>query len=135
MKRNVKFLIKANEGEVVCVTDNGRPYSKLLQRGSDIYQEPKLVLSFNATSGKGSLGDCIVRPDNYKWGAFEATDGIVLMRFDFHVGWLFWAGTYPNGKAIKPCVRFDEAILYETKAAAMVALAVLNVDKKEYANG
>lgn len=134
MKRNVKFLIKANEGEVVCVTDNGRPYSKLLQRGSDIYQEPKLVLSFNATSGKGSLGDCIVRPDNYKWGAFEATDGIVLMRFDFHVGWLFWAGTYPNGKAIKPCVRFSDAIRY-SKAKAMVAMAILNVDKKEMIHG
>ena len=134
MKRNVKFLIKADEGEVVSVTDGGLPHSKLLQRGTDIHHTPKLVVSFNSTSGKGSLGDCIVRPDNYKWGAFESGDGLVLMRFDFHVGWLFWAGTYSNGKSIKPCVRFSDAIRY-SKAKAMVALAVLNVDKKETENG
>lgn len=134
MKRNVKFLIKAIEGEVVSVTGKGNPYSKLLQRGTDIYQEPKLVLSFNPLSGRGTIGDCIVRPDDYRWGAFEAGDGFVLMRFDFHVGWLFWAGTYPNGKAIKPCVRFSDAIRY-SKAKAMVALAILNVDKKEMIHG
>lgn len=132
MKRNVEFLIKAYEGEVVSVTENGRPYSKLM-RVSDMYQDPKLVLSFNPTSGNGSLGDCIFRPENYKWGAFEAGDGVVLMRFDLHVGWLFWAGTYPNGKSIKPCVRFSDAIRY-SKAEAMVALAVLNVDKKKEVN-
>tara|TARA_R100000951_G_scaffold28237_1_gene24231 strand:- start:8551 stop:8958 length:408 start_codon:yes stop_codon:yes gene_type:complete len=134
MKRHVKFLIKADEGEVVSVTGTGRPYAKLLQRGSDMYRDPRLVLSFNPESGKGSLGDCIVRPDDYKWGAFESGDGVVLMRFDFHVGWLFWAGTYPNGKSIKPCVRFSDAIRY-SKAKAMVALAILNVDKKEMIHG
>jgi len=134
MKRNVKFLIKASEGGVVGVNDNGQPFCTVHLIGSDIYHSPRLVLSFNPISGKGSLGDCIVRPDNYKWGAFEAGDGFVLMRFDFHVGWLFWAGTYPNGKAIKPCVRFSDAIRY-SKAKAMVALAILNVDKKEMIHG
>ena len=135
MKKNVKFLIEAHEGEVVSITDEGKPYGKLLQRGTEIYRDPKLVLAFDRNTGLGTIGDCVVRPDNYKWGAFEASDGLIIMRFDFHVGWLFWAGTYPDGKAIKPCVRFDEAIRYETKAAAIVALAILNVDKKEYANG
>ena len=134
MEHNVKFLIKALEGEVVSVNHDGLPHIKSLHRGTDIHRRSKLVVSFNPTSGKGSLGDCIVRPDNYKWGAFESGDGVVLMRFDWHVGWLFWAGTYANGKSIKPCVRFSDAIRY-SKAKAMVALAVLNVDKKEIANG
>lgn len=132
--KTVTFRVPAREGQIVVPDEHGHPYT-VLHFNAFRYSDMKLVLSFNRDSSIGIVGDCVVRPTNHDWGIFETHNGFVLMRSDFHVGWLFWCGCYPNGKAIKPCVRFDDAIEYKTKASAMVALAVLNVDKKEMING
>lgn len=134
MNENIKFRVYANEGEIV-VCEQGCVEMNLSHRPTDLYSDIKLVLAFDDKSELGTVGDCIVRPDFYKWGLFETGEGFVLMRFDFHVHWLFWAGTYPNGKSIVPCVRFADAIRYKTKAKALVALAVLNVDKEYLSYG
>ena len=132
--KTVVFKIKARAGQIVLQDERGHADTIL---HSNVFgnKKLKLVLSFNHAHSIGDIGDCIVLPHKHEWGMFETQNGFVLMRCDFHVGWLFWAGTYPNGKSIVPCVRFDDAIEYKTKAAAMVALAVLNVDKKEMING
>lgn len=131
--RTVTFRVPAREGQIVVPDGEGHPYT-VLHCNASRHADMKLVLSFNQGHSIGDVGDCIVRPREHEWGMFETQNGFVLMRSDFHVGWLFWGGCYPNGKSIKPCVRFDEAIEYKTKAEAMVALAVLNVDKKKEVN-
>lgn len=134
MKRDVTFRVRASEGQIVVTDEKGNPYT-VLHCNVFNYADLKLVLGFNKETATGTLGDCVVRPTNHDWGIFETLDGFVLVRSDFHVGWLFWSGTYPDGVSIVPCVRFDDAIQYKTKAAAMVALAVLNIIRLEKVNG
>ncbi len=136
MQRNVEFLGVEEVGNVVLQNLEkqvvGRAYH--VHNRSVNYSNSKLVLSYNPTNRKGSLGDCIVPPADFRWGAYEAGDGIVLMRFSYSVGWLFWGGTNWDGFSIKIITHLDNAIRYKQSQVKAV-LAILNVDKKETSNG
>lgn len=136
MKRNVKCLFKCSEGDVIKLNMDGKPFA-LSYNSSQSYlrkDNMKLILSFNHLSGRCSYGDCIIVPAGSRWGAFEADDGIVLMRFSQTVGWVFWGGTYRDGYTVRTVVTLESAIRFKPSEVNAV-LAILNVDKKETVDG
>lgn len=136
MERNVEFLYDCRVGDIVLQNLEGQVFGNAYNPPSRHvnYCKSKLVISYNPTSCLGSLGDCIVLPIGISWGAYEAEDGIVLVRFSYSVGWLFWGGTYHDGKSIRTVVRLDNATRFE-RSKVKAVLAILNVDFKETVSG